>query len=129
MPERIEDIIKDAGPLAGIYTGLQHSKTDYNLVVSCDVPLITSEVLKQLIKNYEDSIDVIQLESHQKTMPLTALYNKSSEQIIKNLLDKGERRVRFAVSQLKTKTIKLDDKLSSAIKNINTKDEFDAITN
>lgn len=126
---RIEDVIKDAGPLAGLYSGLQYSKTDYNLVVSCDVPLITSEVLKRLIKNYEENYDVIQLESYQKTMPLTALYKKTCEIIIKNLLDKGERRVRFAVSQLKTKTITLDDNLASAVININTKEEFDAIKN
>lgn len=127
--ERIEDVIKDAGPLAGLYSGLLHSKTDYNLVVSCDVPLITSEVLNKLIENYEEGFDVAQLESYQKTMPLTALYNKSCAHTIKDLLDKGERRVRFAVSQLKTKTVKLDDDLSSATKNINTKEEFDAITN
>jgi len=126
---RIEDVIKSAGPLAGLYSGLQYSKTDYNLVVSCDVPLITSKVLQQLIENYEEGLDVIQLESQQKTMPLTALYNKTCQQTIKQLLDKGERRVRFAVSQLKTRTIMLDDNLSSALININTKEEFDAITN
>lgn len=127
--ERVEDIIKNAGPLAGLYSGLQHSKTDYNLVVSCDVPLITSEVLSGLIKHMEKGVDVIQLQSHQKTMPLTAIYHKKTKQIIKDLLDKGERRVRVAVSQLKTKTILLDDHLSLAIKNINTKEDFNAITN
>lgn len=127
--KRIEDAIKDAGPLAGLYSGLQYSKTDYNLVVSCDVPLITSTVLKKLIENHEEDYDVIQLESKEKTMPLTALYSKTCEQTIKNLLDKGERRMRFAVSRLKTKTIKLNDNLSSATTNINTKEQFDAITN
>ena len=127
--ERIEDVIKDAGPLAGIYSGLQYSKTDYNLVVSCDVPLITCEVLKQLSDNYEEGFDVIQLKSNQKTMPLTAIYKKTCEQLIKKLLDKGERRVRFAVSQFKTKTITLDYNLASAIININNKEEFYAIKN
>ena len=126
---RIEDTIKNAGPLAGLYSGLKYSKTDYNLIVSCDVPLITSTVLNKLIKNYEEDYDVIQLKSQQKTMPLTALYNKTCQQTIKHLLDKGERRMRFAVSQLKTKTIMLDDNLSSTLININTKEEFDAITN
>jgi molybdopterin-guanine dinucleotide biosynthesis protein A len=126
---RIEDIIKNAGPLAGIYSGLKYSRTDYNLVVSCDVPFITSDVLRKLAKNHEEGLDVVQLESNRKTMPLTAIYNKACEQTIKDLLNKGEKRVRFAVSQLKTKTIKLDDNLSLAITNINTKEEFDAIKN
>lgn len=126
---RTNDIIKDAGALAGLYSGLHYSKTDYNLVVSCDVPLITTEVLQLLISNYEEHLDIIQLESDNKTMPLTALYHKKCEQPIKQLLDCGEKRVRFAVSQLKTKTIKLDDNLSLATTNINTKDQFNAIAN
>lgn len=127
MHNRIEDVIKDAGPLAGLYSGLHYSKTETNLVVSCDVPLITTQVLQLLINNYEASLDVIQLESNKKTMPLTALYNKRCEKPIKDLLGGGERRVRFAVSKLRTKTIKLDDKSLIAVTNINTKEQLNKI--
>ena len=48
---RTNDIIKDAGALAGLYSGVHYSKTDCNLIVSCDVPLITTEVLQLLINN------------------------------------------------------------------------------
>ena len=40
-----EDLIKNTGPLAGIYTGLRYSKTENNLIVSCDVPLINTVIL------------------------------------------------------------------------------------
>ena len=44
-----EDLIKNTGPLAGIYTGLSYSKTDNNLIVSCDIPLVNTVVLQKLI--------------------------------------------------------------------------------
>ena len=43
---RIEDDIKDSGPLAGLYSGLKHSETVYNLVLSCDIPMIKTQILK-----------------------------------------------------------------------------------
>ena len=48
--ERIKDLIKNSGPLAGIYTGLNASKTEYNLILSCDIPLVQSKALKSLIE-------------------------------------------------------------------------------
>lgn len=126
---RVTDIIKNEGPLVGLYSGVSHSNTTYNLVVSCDVPFITTEVLNQLITNHEKEFDVVQLESQNKSMPLTALYNNQCTTQIKDLLDSGERRVRAAVSQLKVKTIKLNDHSSNAVTNINTKEQFKQITN
>ena len=39
------DIIKERGPLAGIHTALTHTTTERNLIVSCDIPFINSELL------------------------------------------------------------------------------------
>ena len=46
--KRINDTIKDAGPVAGICSGLEASSTAYNLILSCDIPLITSKILQKL---------------------------------------------------------------------------------
>jgi molybdopterin-guanine dinucleotide biosynthesis protein A len=72
--ERVEDIIKDSGPLAGIFTGLNKSKTTYNLVLSCDIPLVQSNVLNMLIEAQDDHHDIVQIESNGRAMPLIALY-------------------------------------------------------
>jgi len=52
--KRVSDLIENAGPLAGVYTGLDYSETENNLVISCDVPLINSETLTLLIDGIED---------------------------------------------------------------------------
>lgn len=127
--KRIEDIIKDSGPLAGLYSGLYHSKTENNLVLSCDVPLINSSVLKQLIDGFDNGFDVIQLQSQNKTIPLIALYKKQCFYKCLELLDKGEKRLRIAVEQLKSKTIMLDSELDKYVNNINTIDQLNDIKN
>jgi molybdopterin-guanine dinucleotide biosynthesis protein A len=46
-----EDIYKSKGPLGGIHSGLIHSHTEKNFVISCDIPLITKQVI-EFIVNY-----------------------------------------------------------------------------
>lgn len=127
--KRVNDLIKNAGPLAGVYTGLHYSKTDNNLVLSCDVPLINTEILKKLTKLIDESIDVIQLESKGKTMPLIAMYKKDCKPKFLELLQGGERRLRFAVKQCKVKTLVLNAELEKYTVNINTTNQFNEITN
>ena len=125
--KRIDDIIKEAGPVAGLYAGLKHSKTDDNLVLSCDVPMISTEVLGQLLKPEFYSYEVVQIQSKGKTMPLIARYKKDCLTTCYNLLMKGERRLRLAVSQFNTKSILIDEKHSDVVKNVNTKEDLETI--
>lgn len=125
--KRIEDVIKNAGPLAGIYSGLKHASTVYGLVLSCDIPLINSEVLKKLIDAVDPDSEVIQIESQGKNMPLIALYKKSCEPIFLKLLNQGERRLQFAVNQCKVKHVLLTSEDELFTKNINTPEQLKAI--
>jgi len=43
------DLIKDKGPVGGIYTGLYHSATELNFCISCDVPMISSDFIFWLL--------------------------------------------------------------------------------
>ena len=127
--KRVNDLIKDSGPLAGVYTGLHYSNTENNLVLSCDVPLINTETLKKLTEQEDENAEIIQLESKGKTMPLIALYNKHCESKFSELLQQGERRLRVAVNKFKVKTIVLSTALEKFTKNINTPNNLNEITN
>ncbi|ALJ04311.1 hypothetical protein APS56_03770 [Pseudalgibacter alginicilyticus] len=126
--KRITDIKKNAGPIAGICSGLEISSTEYNLILSCDVPLITSEVLQKLIDNIDDTSEIIQIESLGKSMPLIALYKT---QIIKKfnelLQTTDERRLRKAVETCKTKNIILKEDNTACTMNVNTQNDLKAI--
>ena len=127
--KRTNDLIANAGPLAGVYTGLHYSNTENNLVLSCDIPLINTEILKKMTEQIEENVDVIQLESKDKSMPLIAMYKKHCESKIFELLEQGERRLRFAVNQFKVKTIVLNKEQEKFTTNINTLRNLNEITN
>ena len=62
-------------------------------------------------------------------MPLIALYKKQCLNTFLRLLQNDERRLRFAVKQLKTKTIILDAELDEFVYNINTTEQLNTIKN
>lgn len=125
--KRIEDVMENAGPLAGLYSGLHQSKTDYNLVLSCDIPLINTSILQRLVDAIDDDSEIIQIESQGKTMPLIALYRKACEHIFLKLLNEGERRLQFAVNQCLVKNVILLNDESEFVQNINTPEQLNTI--
>ena len=122
--KRVADSMEDSGPLAGLYSGLLHSETENNIVLSCDVPLISSSVLKKLLEGAPSEAEVIQFESEGKTMPLVAMYKKKCRHHFLKLLQTNERRLSFAIDQLDVKTITLDSELGKTVRNINTISEL-----
>jgi len=124
---RVEDDIKDSGPLAGLYSGLKYSNSEFNLVLSCDIPIIKTEILEKLIEVDYKNYEVTQIESHNKTMPLIAIYQKQCMHKCLELLQQDERRLRVAVNQLKTKTIVIDSEYDPFVKNVNNKEDLKKI--
>ena len=118
--QRVNDIIKNAGPVAGLYSGLSNSKTIYNLTLSCDIPLIKSFILKRLIEEFDTNYDMIQLQSQNKSMPLIAIYKSHCFHTFETQLNKSEKRLRVAVNELKNKTITIDSEYDQYVKNVNT---------
>ena len=74
--------------------------------------------------------ELLQLvKSNNKTMPLIASYKKHCESRFLELLQQGERRLRFAVKQCKVKTIVLNKELEKFTANVNTLNNLKEITN
>ncbi|WP_052143582.1 molybdenum cofactor guanylyltransferase [Wocania ichthyoenteri] len=125
--KRVNDITKNAGPIAGICSGLEASSTTYNLILSCDIPLINSEILKKLIHAVDDDSEIIQIENQGKTMPLIALYKRHIKDIFNDFLQKNERRLRIAVKACNSKNIILEKVHEFSTMNVNTKEELKRI--
>lgn len=121
---RVDDIIKNSGPLAGLYSGLNYSKTEYNLVVSCDVPLINNFVLQKLIDQIPSEADIIQLQAKERDMPLLAIYKKECCKQFLDLLCNNERKLTNALLTFDVKKIVLDKTLEHFTANINTINEL-----
>ena len=120
----IPDLLPDTGPVGGIYTGLSHSKTELNLVLACDTPLVNPSLLGLLLQHANDSYEVVQVATLEKRMPLIALYKKSCASKLKDCLESGERRLQKVVRQLHTKTLLLAPSMARLTLNINSPEDL-----
>lgn len=127
--KRVNDITKNAGPVAGICSGLEASSTDYNLILSCDIPLVSSEILQKLIKSIDETSEIIQIESNGKSMPLIAIYRKQIIPKFKALLHEDERRLRVAIRSCNSKNIVLEKEYEFSTMNVNTQNDLKHIKN
>lgn len=118
--KRISDNVKDYGPVAAVYTGLKASKTDHNLIISCDSPKVDFDVFKPLLEERNNKYDIVQYISNYRTTPLIALYNKKCLGVFKLALKNKIQKLRFVVKQLEDKTIVAPDHIKEKIVNINT---------
>jgi len=74
--EVVPDIYPGKGPMGGIYSALKRSKTNLNLVLSCDIPFVSTQLLQHLLempKKYSVCIP----EYKNLPEPLSGRYNLS----------------------------------------------------
>ena len=76
-----EDLYPGKGPLGGIYTGLEASRSVYNLVVACDLPFLNVELLRHMIE-LSPGFDAV-VPRVGKVQPLCAVYSRSCREIMK----------------------------------------------
>lgn len=92
----------DAGPLAGLETGLIEARHDLVLVLAGDHPGARPAVLHELLARLRASpeTDVVALGTERGPQPLVAAYRRDALGRITHLLDGGERRARTVVDVL-----------------------------
>ena len=121
-----EDLIKNAGPLAGIYTGLKYSTHDKNIVVSCDVPFVSIELLENLFENSKN-FDVTIPINNNKTHQVIGVYDKKCISIFKNELDNNQRKMKVALEKINLNVVYANQFDKKEFININTPIELKEI--
>ena len=117
-----EDMIKECGPIGGIYTGLTHSTTDCNLVVACDMPFVSEVLVHKLLEFFEGHDSVVPSVDN-ILEPLCALYHKRITLFLKQAIDKKEYSVYKALRLLAAKEIVCPANTPTFM-NINTPDDL-----
>ena len=93
--ESVADTYTAGGPLAGIHTALKHSVAERNFIISCDMPLINSEIIKYIIEYPTDKNIVIPFADGRKQY-LCAIYNKCTLKNAEALLEATKNDLRSA---------------------------------
>lgn len=68
------DLVRDIGPLGGIYTGLKYSDADCNIVLSCDMPFIDSQFIEYLKGSMRVGQTALVPTHDHKIEPLISIY-------------------------------------------------------
>ena len=90
----ISDKIKDIGPIGGIVSCLEKSKTDLNVFISCDSPYIKLGTLNKLIlSSVESNADIVYSNYKNKTHPFPGCFNKRIFPELNKLVLNGERKM------------------------------------
>lgn len=84
-----KDIYKNKGPLGGIHSGLTHSKSEKNFVISCDVPLMTEEMIEYIVE-YKSDKPIKFCNAAGYHQPLAGVYSKSLIVEIEKLISGGD---------------------------------------
>lgn len=107
----VEDQIKDIGPIGGILAALNISDTEDNMIISCDMPLLTTELIKYILENRGNSLAATPV-IDKFPEPLCSYFNKNALPKIKNFISYGNYKMLKLLEFLDYKKIEIDKSLS-----------------
>ncbi len=105
-----EDIFKVGGPLAGIHSGLENSKTENNFILSCDMPLMNNDIIKSIIE-FKTVKPVTVCKSEGFIQHLAGRYSKSISQTAEKLLQQEEENIKLINGKHRAKVYSLLNKV------------------
>ena len=97
----VMDLYPDCGPLGGLYSCFVSAPQPCALVLSVDVPLISSSTLKKLLETHSgDDYDATILARDGRIEPLIAVYNTDSAGLLAELIENKKLAVRAYIDRL-----------------------------
>ncbi len=85
----VADEIPGIGPMGGIYSALKQSKTEKNLVLSCDLPFASVELITFILKNSEGCQVAVPWQGNQHYEPLCGFYHLSILDQMQDFIQNG----------------------------------------
>jgi molybdenum cofactor guanylyltransferase len=102
------DIIKDIGPFGGLYTALHYCSTETALVLGCDMPNISSDLLNYMISVRKD-YDIVTPYINGFYEPLYALYSKRCLPYVQKCIEAGEKQILIFYDKVRIRKISEDE--------------------
>ena len=95
----IYDALDVQCPLVGLYTALTNSDTNWNFIISVDMPLIDMQVAELLLPHKIEKVQIVLPRVNDKLYPLCAFYRSSlKEKIYNTILQKSFKLMDFIKS-------------------------------
>ncbi|HLH41051.1 MAG TPA: molybdenum cofactor guanylyltransferase [Bryobacteraceae bacterium] len=115
----IADQFAGCGPIAGIYSALSFTTADWNLIVACDMPDLTPDLLEELFRAAAKSgADASVPRSAAGLEPLCAVYHRRLAAPAARAIDRKIFKMHDFLSTLQLELVPVAD--AAPLKNINT---------
>jgi molybdopterin-guanine dinucleotide biosynthesis protein A len=130
--EVIEDRFPGCGPLGGIHAALCATQTDLNLVMSVDMPLMSSGFLYWVVEIAASGQELAVVpEARQRLQPLCAVYRRAAKCVIEQALLLHDFKVSSIFTRIPTRYVQEDELVSAGFSpeifiNLNTPAEYEA---
>ena len=125
---KVADIFPGQGALAGLQSGLYHSRSEHIFAVACDMPYLNSALIRRLAALRKGN-DVVIPECNQGTEPLHAIYGRRCLGPMAAALANGRKRIISFFPEVRVRTfsraeVALLDPSYDSFRNINTPAEY-----
>jgi molybdopterin-guanine dinucleotide biosynthesis protein A len=127
------DVYPGWGAFGGLHAALTCCKSDWALVVACDLPMVSSELFKRLADYREGADAVAPVQADGFPQPLCAFYKVStSRECAQHLIASGERRPVTLLRAIQTRWVSMDELRdlpgsSFLLSNVNTPSDFERL--
>lgn len=118
-----KDIFPGLGPLAGIHSGLLNSSTERNFIISCDLPLISTEAV-EYIRDYKSDKAAVIYKMGDYLQFLCGIYTKKCLTPIEDALISKSLKLRDFVIKIDAEKIKADRFSDEIFFNLNTIEDY-----
>ena len=117
------DKLPGCGPLGGVYTALTVSPADWNLIVACDMPAISAEILRDLLDWAVESGEncVTAAGPTGEPEPLCAVYHRRCLPAVERAIREKRFKMKDLVTELEARVRPVDE---DALANVNTPAEW-----
>jgi len=123
----VRDVIKDIGPLGGIYTGLSSVNKEAVFFVACDMPFLRRDVVLNIINAFKNSdCDVLLPRVGDRIEPLCAVYKSFLKgEIHKYICANQDYAIKRFLKDVKAGYLECgnNDFYTHAFKNVNTPED------
>lgn len=123
----VPDEIPSIGPLGGIYSAFQCTNAGALLVAACDLPFITSDLLKCLL-DFSRSNAVVYAADSREAQPLLGVYPRCILPVLDRYLCCGGRSVHRFLAEIESFPVRVDEHIrhydTRSLLNVNTPEEY-----
>ena len=121
----LQDNLKLSAPINGLYTALNNTTTNWILLLSCDLPLINSNLFKKIWNLNPTDIDCIIPLANGKAQVTCAFYHKDILSVMESQIREKKYSLHSLAEKINTDFVEFGD--DKRFWNMNTKKDYEEI--